>query len=174
MKEVQKMVNEEKKKYTNNKNANNTLNDLKKFFCDCEGSANPSRKSFLLRKTIHEILRNDLEKLVIKNSQIQLRNEYMIYLKTQSLRCRNKTLMCRLKARWFIYYSPIYLIILLDFFFLLPRFVKKFKKSLSDNLCLALINYDTLMIYFVHKSLKHEIFHFCEFSSFLFEKLLFN
>ena len=73
--------------------------------------------------------------------------------------------------------SPIYLIILLDFFFLLPRFVQKFKKSLSEkwdklfiNFGLALINYDTLMIYFVHKSLKH----FCEFSSFHFEKLLFN
>ena len=67
------MVNEEKKKYSANKNANNTLDDLKKFFCDCEGSADPIRKSFLLRKTIHRILRNDLEELVIKNSQIQLR-----------------------------------------------------------------------------------------------------
>lgn len=102
LKEVNKMINEEKKKYEVNKNANNTLDDLKKNFCICEGSSNPMRKSFLLRKTMNRILRTSLEELVIFNTQIELTQEYMIYLKTQALRCRNKNLMCRLKARWFI------------------------------------------------------------------------
>lgn len=35
LKEVNKMVKEEKGKYKDNKNANNTLDVLKKFFCDC-------------------------------------------------------------------------------------------------------------------------------------------
>ena len=44
------MIYEAKKVYETNKNAYNTLDDLKKIFCICEGSSNPKRKSFLLRK----------------------------------------------------------------------------------------------------------------------------
>lgn len=34
-KEASKMVGEEKRKYWENKNANNTLEDIERIFCDC-------------------------------------------------------------------------------------------------------------------------------------------
>ena len=93
------MVGEERKKYESDKNANNTLNDLQRIFCDCLYSSNPKRQSYLMRKTLNKILRTCLREEVIENSQIILTKEYLIYLKTQALRCRNTTLMCRLKSR---------------------------------------------------------------------------
>ena len=99
LKELNEMVKVEKKKYERNKNANNTLDDLKRMFCDCPDSAYPEKRSFWIRKLLHEILRTCLEEEVIFNHQIILRKEYMISLKVQGNRCRNKTLMCRLKTR---------------------------------------------------------------------------
>ena len=99
MKELNELVKAEKKKYESNKNANNTLEDLRRMFCVCPGAPNPRKRSFWMRKMLHEILRTDLEEEVIHNHQIELTKEYLISLKVQALRCRNKELMCRLKAR---------------------------------------------------------------------------
>jgi hypothetical protein len=58
---------QERKKYFRNKNANNTIKDVRRIFVDCEGSSNPKKRSFLMRKMLNSMLRTLLKEEVINN-----------------------------------------------------------------------------------------------------------
>jgi hypothetical protein len=87
--EVKRFIVNERKMYRQNKNWNNGLAGMSKFFrLDKESSKNPKLRSFLTRKYAHTLITKQMLPQLPNNSQIcKLLKSYKYTYKILALRC---------------------------------------------------------------------------------------